>query len=654
MGSENFHNPSLLGTENSLQLSIPAVSNAPSLTGSICNFSRVSGPAVTSAWLLPSASDTSFQTLMGNAYLSQHSSTTMLSEVTGENQISTSAASYPGVDWDITGSPEKKSSLLGDVTVTLINQDTAISSMTVTTQYDKTTNANAWIPLCPALSANFVQETPSQIPNQGHSLSLPYQEGSQVYYYNQNTSGLLLSGELGPCLQSYGNDSYTGSRASAPHPEMVMVLKEVQPTNVLTPVSTTGIYYSVAAQPITEMMTETSLGMENSLGLQPPHQTFCPPQTTECLNSCSSMNAQIPKSNQPLELGGISVIAPVQSSINMVALPPTLKQEQTEDENLYKIKTKLSKPPDAYQVTTENQDSPLLSLEIPDIHQLLACINPLGPEEKPCSENASLGKNSQSVGDKVTLDNGIQSSNGFADIITLVGDNHLLPIFKSFRDVDQIKSSIVKSPTDQNRKKKDEAFEHIDGAPQAKIQCQNPEFLLKGNMVVCSAAVSDRTPVNTAKHLTSKPLKAASSRASHPNGHGQQETKKIRKNNSKKSEESKQSANKVKAEKTTIPKVKRKKNQPEFSQETFKKPRTYLGMHMLESVQVFHALGKKSDKKIGSSSCWPLGNSHNIKGSQFSSAIKSRMDTPQEGKGPEKTQFKVQTQESNKNKDLCI
>jgi hypothetical protein len=102
------------------------------------------------------------------------------------------------------------------------------------------------------LSANFVQGTPSQIPDLGHRLSLLYQEG-QVYYYNQNTSRPLLSGELGPCLQSYGNDSYTGSRASAPHPEMVMVLREVQSTDVLTPVSTTVIYCSMAAQPIIEM-----------------------------------------------------------------------------------------------------------------------------------------------------------------------------------------------------------------------------------------------------------------------------------------------------------------------------------------------------------------------------------------------------------------
>uniref|UniRef100_A0A3Q2KVT3 Uncharacterized protein n=1 Tax=Equus caballus TaxID=9796 RepID=A0A3Q2KVT3_HORSE len=92
--SENFQNPSLLGTPNSLQLSLPVVSDAASLTGSVCNFSRVSAPAVSSAWLLPSASGTSSQPLMGSAYLYQHSSTTTLSGVTGQSQSSTSAASY--------------------------------------------------------------------------------------------------------------------------------------------------------------------------------------------------------------------------------------------------------------------------------------------------------------------------------------------------------------------------------------------------------------------------------------------------------------------------------------------------------------------------------------------------------------------------------
>ncbi|TEA09866.1 hypothetical protein DBR06_SOUSAS103210001, partial [Sousa chinensis] len=237
-----------LGTLNSLQHSLPGVSNATSLRGSVCNFSRVSAPAVSSA----SATGTSFQTLMGSAYLHQQSSTTMLSGVTDQSQTTTSAASYPGVlDWDITGSTEKNSPSLGDCTLAVTDQHTAASSMFTAAQYDKTADTNNMAPLYPSPSARLAQGTPSQIPNQGHSRSLPYQEGSQVYYYNQGTLGSLLNGELGSCLQPYGSVSYTGSKVSV-QPKVVMVLKEIQPTNIQPPASTSGIYYPVSAQPVTE------------------------------------------------------------------------------------------------------------------------------------------------------------------------------------------------------------------------------------------------------------------------------------------------------------------------------------------------------------------------------------------------------------------
>jgi hypothetical protein len=115
-----------------------------------------------------------------------------------------------------------------------------------------TSAANAVVPLYSSLVANTVQGAPSQIPNQRHSLSFFYQEGSQVYYNEQSTLGPLRSEELGSCLQSYGTVSCARIRASVPQPEMVLVLKEVQTTNILTPVSTSGIFHSETAQSITE------------------------------------------------------------------------------------------------------------------------------------------------------------------------------------------------------------------------------------------------------------------------------------------------------------------------------------------------------------------------------------------------------------------
>ena len=197
----------------------------------------------------------------------------MLSAVTGQSHISTSAASYPGLwQWDITGGTEKESSSLGDLTVALTDQDTAVSSMSMAARYDRTPDANNVVPLYPSLSARLVQRTPPQIPNQAHSLALPYREGSQVYYYTPGTLGPLLSGQLGPCLPSCGSVSYTGAGASAPQPEMVMVLKQVQPTNVLPPASSSGIYYAASAQPVTETRFQGEYRQQEGRGMRSTFQ----------------------------------------------------------------------------------------------------------------------------------------------------------------------------------------------------------------------------------------------------------------------------------------------------------------------------------------------------------------------------------------------
>uniref|UniRef100_A0A8D2KL35 Uncharacterized protein n=1 Tax=Urocitellus parryii TaxID=9999 RepID=A0A8D2KL35_UROPR len=163
---------------------------------------------------------------------------------------------------------------------------------------------------------------------------------------------------------------------------------------------------------------ETSLEMEDSLGLQSPSQTFCLPQPPEFLYTCKNRKSQIIQKNSQTELGDISTITPVQSFTDLLAFPPNQSQEQTEIKNLCEINTMLSEPLDAYQIAMENQDPPLLPLDIPEIHQLL-----------PHSENIHLERNSLSLEDQGTLENGIESSSGFADITALVGDFHLPELF---------------------------------------------------------------------------------------------------------------------------------------------------------------------------------------------------------------------------------
>uniref|UniRef100_A0A8C6EZS2 Uncharacterized protein n=1 Tax=Marmota marmota marmota TaxID=9994 RepID=A0A8C6EZS2_MARMA len=290
LSTENFQNSSLHGTADSLQLSLPVVTNAASGTGSVCNFSRASAPAATSAWLLPSTCGTSFQPLMGSSYLYQHASTAMVPQMS----------------------------------------------------------------------------------------------------YHQSLHLVLLGS--GSILLTIVLDSFAGM--------------------------------------------ETSLGMEASLGLQPPSQTFCLPQPPEFPNSCSSRNIQILERNPPTALGDISTITPVQSSTDFLALPPNQSQEQTEIKNLCEIKTMLSEPLDAYQIAMENQDPPLLPLDIPEIHQLLASIGPLDQEEKPHSENIHLERKSLSLEDQGTLENGIEFSSGFADLTALVGDFHLPELFIFYTYID--------------------------------------------------------------------------------------------------------------------------------------------------------------------------------------------------------------------------
>uniref|UniRef100_A0A8C9USA6 DUF4629 domain-containing protein n=1 Tax=Spermophilus dauricus TaxID=99837 RepID=A0A8C9USA6_SPEDA len=598
MISENSQNSSLHGTAHSLQLSLPVVTNTASLTGSVCNFSRTSAPAATSAWLL----------------------TATVSGVTGQNQMPMAPASYPSIfEWYIPGSAEKNSTSLGDFNLTLTDQDTAGSSISMTSQYDKTSEANIMVCVYPTLYARLVQ-----IPNQGHSLLLTYQERSQLYVYDQNTLGTLLCGEHGPCLQSYGSVPYAGSSAVAPQPEMVTALKEVQPTNVLPSVSNPGIYCSVP-----KLCQQVITWMEASLGLQSPNQTFCLPQPLEFPYTYKNRKSQIIEKNSQTELGDISTITPVQSSTDFLALPPNQSQEQTEIKNLCEINSMLSEPINAYQIAMENQDPPLLPLDIPEIHQLLASIGPLDQEEKPHSENIHLERNSLSLEDQGTLENEIEFSSGFADLTALVGDFHLPELFSSLRDFDQ----------PEMRKNKHKASESPDGTPQAKMQPRDLEYALGGE-VAHRDADSSRAPVHTDKHSNSKPQKAASSRNSKAKGHGQEKTKRTRENNSRKAEERKQPGNKVKAEeKPTVPKMKWKRSQPELRQETFaKRPRSCLDMHMLESVQVFHALGKKNDKKTGLSSSRALGNSGSTQDPHPCPAMKPWLVV----KGPEKSQIKAQ------------
>ncbi|XP_020863373.1 uncharacterized protein C2orf78 homolog [Phascolarctos cinereus] len=666
--AENFQSPSMLGTPNPLHLSFPVVNS----TGNLCNFSRVSAPAIGSAWLLPSTSGVPFPPLMGNTYLYQHSSTTILSGVPGQGHLSTPAtSSYPGIyEWDVSGSSGEKPSL-GDFTMTVTGQDTPTSSIPAPAQYDKAAGANTVVPLYPQLSASLVQQgaspqMPSQVPN---NVSVHYQNGSQVYHYNQGTLGPLLAGELSPCVQSYGTVSYKGGRTPsvpvASQPEMVMVLKEVHPPGSRPPVSTSGLYYPVCAQSVKDSGFQV---METSLGLQPTARTSSLPQTLELSKSWGSngSNVQILEGTPPAEVAPDSSLAtPAQNSGNLLALPPAPNIEHKDKKNVaclekekWKVegvKAKFFQSLEACHVPLEIQDLPLPPLEIPDINQLLACIDPLCPDalkEGTSPRECHLVRNGLSLGDQETLENGMESIPSLTDINKLVEDFRLPRLLSPLKEVDQPKglratkpkvvktakvvrvqgkSCTGKEPSDPTKKTKRKVPELIATVPPAKALPRKPDCLLAGDISGASDSMANElSPLDMAKSTSSKSRKAPSSRTIKAKGPSREKMEGIGDTSYEKVEGNEPPGGRAKPEKPALPKMKRKKNHPELNQEAFKKPRSFLGMHMLESVQVFHALGKKNDKMAGQ-----------VQVPQPTPGIKQWLETPAEGHSPMKNQISL-------------
>ncbi|CAO2625707.1 Uncharacterized protein C2orf78 homolog, partial [Lemmus lemmus] len=637
--TENCQRAPFFGAECALQPSVPVLRNAIPSAGSVCNFYGVSTPAASSAWLLPSDSSTCCQQLMDSASLYQQAGTTTLTALTDQSQISTLALPYAGVlQCDLTGSSDRRETAFQDFTVTIIDQNTTLSSLAMTAQCDNSLDPNALVPLYPTLSASLVQATPSQVPNQGYNLAPSYQDGSQLYYYSLNSLGPLMAGELEQCLQAYGLVSYSGTQASSLQPEMVMMLKEFQPMNVQTPLSTSAFYYPTSAQ----VMPDTSLQvveMETPLELTPSGQTFCLLQSPDLGNACTH-DTQMRTS--PVNEDR-SLTAPIHSPSEFLPLPPAPSLEQTENNNL----------DDTYEGTKENQNPTLLPLVHPDMQQTLKYTDAESLRQNLVLDNATLGNSTLGQEEPGVLQSVVGSNMDLADMTALVADIHLPQLFNSLtelkRDQAQESSSVISVPSDQVIKNDQKVSELPDGAPQTRIQLQK---LVEGEDAVGSAGFSEGAFDNVVKHSEGKAQKVTPSKRSRARAHGQDRAKKTRENNSKKTEELKTSNHRVKAEeRSAIPKTKRKKNPPELSHDSFKKPRTHLGMHMLESVQVFHPLGKKSEKKTGISSSRALLKFISNKDPRTGPDTTSLLDMPHEGQTLDKSLGKIQRPGSSAHKE---
>ncbi|XP_027276329.1 uncharacterized protein C2orf78 homolog [Cricetulus griseus] len=659
--SDNFQSAPFYGTECALRHSVPVLRNYTPSAGIVCNFSRVSTPAVSSAWPLPSDPSTCCQQLMDSDYLYHRAGTTMLTTLTEQNQISTLALSYPGaLPRDLTGSTDRK-----DFTVAITDQNATLSSWSMTAWCDNILDLNALVSSCPTVSANYLQATLPHIWNQGYSLAPSYQEGSQVNYYAHNRQGHLMDGEIRQCLQAYGSLSYSGSQASALQPETMMVFKEIQPMNVPTPFSTSAIYCPRSAPAMSDTTLQV-VDMETSLGLTPPGQTLCLLQSPELCNACT----QDVLIRKPPVFGDSSLTAPILSPSKFLTLPLAPSLEQTENNNMDEMTAEPLLPMKAYECIKENQDASLLPLAHPDMQQPLNYTDDGSRRRELASDNSTLGSTSLGLEEPGTLRSVMVSSIDFEDMTTLVSDIQLPQLLNSLTDLVQYEDPPTTQSKDFRVFRRDQVQENssssiftykevhrndqkasdlLRGVPQARIQCQ---VLLEGEEALGIARASEGAIDNMAKHLDGTAQKYAHSRPRIFRAQGQDKTKRTRENKTKKSGKLKPSCSRVKVEdKLSILKTKRKRNPPEFSQGSFKKPRTHLGMHMLEAVQVFHPLGKKSDKKTGISSSQSLPNLSSSQDPNTGPATKSKVDVPCDGRGPAKTQGNAHRPESSAHKE---
>uniref|UniRef100_A0A8C8W579 DUF4629 domain-containing protein n=1 Tax=Peromyscus maniculatus bairdii TaxID=230844 RepID=A0A8C8W579_PERMB len=368
--------------------------------------------------------------------------------------------------------------------------------------------------------------------------------------------------------------------------------------------------------------------METALGLTAAGQTLCLLQSPDLCNACMQ---DVQKS--PPVHGDWSLTAPIDSPSEFLPLPPAPFLEQTDNNNLDLMTDDLSTRLDAYEGIKENQDPSLLPLAHANKQQTLNYTDSGSLKQKLSPDNATLGSSSLGQDEPGVLQSVMGSSMDFADMTTLVADIHLPRLLNSITDrnpLDQVQesSSTITVPVDQVRKNGQKAAEMLDGSPQARIQLQDR---MKGEEAVVSAGSSEEAIDNMPKHLECTAQKATPSTPRRARVHEQDKTKRSRENNCKKPEELKQSRNRVKAEEYNTPKNQRKRNPPELSHNSLKKPRTHLGMHMLESMQVFHRLGKKSEKKTDISSSRAWLNFSNNKDPRAGPATTSLLDVPCDG-----------------------
>ena len=380
---------------------------------------------------------------------------------------------------------------------------------------------------------------------------------------------------------------------------------------------------------------------ETTLGLIPSGQPLCLLQSPD-LSNARTQDAQM--KTAPVH-GDRLLIAHTHSPSEFLAWPPTPSLEKTQKNDADEMNAELSTPLDSYEGTKCNQDASPLPLAHPGMQQPLNYSDVGSLNQKLASHIATLENSSLGLEDPEALQSVMESSNDFADMTTLVADIRLPPLLNSITHLDKMEDRTASQTKDSKDIRRDQAQSGtsiFNGLSELGVEKnQKVSDVFHGSFQARTHhedMLKEHDPGtidNMANHVQSKSQISVPKRPSVARAQGKEKAKKTRENSSKKTEELKPSSHRVKAEeKPAIPKTKRKRNPPELSHDSFKKPRTHLGMLMLESVQVFHPLGKKSEKKTGISSSRALLNFSSNKDPRTGPTTTSLGDVPREGRGP--------------------
>ncbi|XP_007656297.2 uncharacterized protein C2orf78-like isoform X2 [Ornithorhynchus anatinus] len=527
---------------NSCPLNVPVVSRGSSLTGNFLNITQHSAPANSNAWLLPPVSGMPFNSLPARDYFFQHSSTASHSTVAGPSQASISSISGPNIyEWSNTRNADEMASSLQDCNLTTMGSEIPVTSLPMALQYGRASVAPTMVPLYPQWSASLVPRTSFSGTGQRHSvtfprLPIPHHNASQAYYHNPGGLSPQLAEQCSPYLQPYGPIPYRESRAG-PRPGT----PQPEMVMLLKEIQHQGTLPLVST-PGLYYPASTQQGTATSFQdiQEPPLLPLKIPDIKELLSSIDL----IPLETDLPQLCHISLLEesvhrdhlPEKSSVSLGTLAAAAKKESEPTSGLNNI-------------SSLAEDRQFL----PDHLSMKEALHPKG--HKVPKSNSKAPRTDQTSGQATPgMDSSIQAR------------KNKCKTTKKCPRTPQPKVNITGSPVDDKDLSAPVASISDSGClphdkkaqtmlNQGRSKVQGPKLKEpKGPRGRCSQKVG----VKSQSKINSKPKK-----------------------------------------KPPLLKRKRRKDHPDHNQEPFKKPRSHLGMQMLQSVQVFHMLGKKSPQARG-------------------------------------------------------